>query len=203
MPARMGYRLVSLLLSFGVVVGVALLGGCGKEIGDACIVGSDCSPNGDRLCDPSSVGGYCTIQGCDYSTCPEEAACVRFFTGSFLNRTCDPAKTAALCSKDPADCCSLDELCSIMTIEGEAEDIKGHCVPRSSEVRYCMRTCDSDGDCRDGYECRDLAKMKEHGGEPVLASGQVISSDGNVIGSNGLKTDEQLAKFCAATPATP
>ena len=66
-----------------IIALLALAVGCGKEIGDECVVPSDCSPNGDRQCDLSSKSGYCTIQGCDYNTCPEEAACIRFFTGSF------------------------------------------------------------------------------------------------------------------------
>lgn len=146
----------------------ALAAGCGKEIGDACIVSSDCSPSGDRQCDNSQKEGYCTIMGCDFSTCPEEAACIRFFMGSFANKACD----------DPAGGCSLDELC----------DLNNRCVPRTSEVRYCMKTCEDDGDCRDGYECRDLAKMRAHGGEPVLAPGTPI--------------DDSAPKFCAQAPAT-
>jgi hypothetical protein len=145
--------------------------GCGKEIGDACIVSSDCSPNGDRQCDISQKEGYCTIQGCDYATCPNEAACVRFFTGSFANKPCD--HTTEL--DNPT--CSLDELCSL----------RDECVPRSSEVRYCMRKCDSDGDCRSGYECRDLGKMIDHGGEPVLEPGR--------------KIDNSSPKFCAIKPS--
>lgn len=145
--------------------------GCGKEIGDECIIASDCSPNGDRQCDTSSAGGYCTVQGCDYNTCPEEAVCIRFFTGHFENRCCgddcDPATKVT---------CSLDELCSL----------EGHCVPRSAEIRYCMRRCDSNDDCRDGYECRDLELMKAYGGEPVLAPGATIDPNG--------------PKFCAAAP---
>ena len=60
------------------------------------------------------------------------------------------------------------------------------CVPRSSEVRYCMKTCESSGDCRDGYECRDLDLMRAHGGEPVLAPGVPI--------------DASSPKFCAIAP---
>lgn len=163
----MGYRLVPLALFASLIAAPAVLGACGKEIGDPCSGSADCSPNGDRLCDlpPQSPGGYCTIQGCDSSTCPEEAVCVRFFSGSFTNRPC--ATT---------DDCSLDELCSVA----------GHCVPRSSEVRFCMKTCESGGDCRDDYECRDLQKMKDHGGEPVLASGKPV--------------DASAPKFCAAAP---
>jgi hypothetical protein len=175
----MATRLALLALSI-VTLGV-ILGACGKEIGDSCLLASDCSPNGDRVClcsycagtgfDQSPDQGYCTVQGCDYSTCPDEAACIRFFTGGFTN------PEGKMCGADvPADNrvdCSLDELCAI----------NGQCVPRSSEVRFCMRTCGSSGDCRDGYECRDIELMKQHGGEPVLAPGVVV--------------DESAPKFCA------
>jgi len=161
------------MMRIGIVAMLlALAIGCGKEIGDECVTPSDCSPNGDRQCDQSSRSGYCTIQGCDYNTCPEEAACVRFFTGNFSNLTCDPVTENA-----GTDDCSLDELCALT----------GHCVPRSAEVRYCMRRCESDGDCRTGYECRDLDLMIEHGGEPVLAPGAGI--------------DDSAPKFCAPAPA--
>jgi hypothetical protein len=195
MPALMGPRLVAFLCA--VALGAAFLGACGKEIGDACVLSSDCSPNGDRQCiDSNSTNhGYCTVQGCDFSTCPDEATCIRFFTGSFANKACDPAKTADACSADPASCCSLDELCAL---EGATDEVKGHCVPRSSEVRYCMRTCGSNDDCRDGYECRDLAKMKAHGGQPVLDPGTMINADGQVVDAKGKTSD--LPKFCALAP---
>lgn len=159
-----------------MLLGVAAAG-CGSEIGDECIVSSDCSPNGDRQCDSSSKGGYCTIQGCDVGTCPEEATCVRFFTGSFSNRPCDP-QTENLTTDD----CSFDETCSIANTA--ATNSAGNCVPRSSEIRFCMRTCESESDCRDGYECRDFQRMREHGGESVLAPGQIV-------------TEETAVKFCA------
>jgi hypothetical protein len=50
-----------------------------------------------------------------------------------------------------------------------------------------MRKCDGDGDCRDSYECRDIDKMIEHGGEPVLAPGVPI--------------DSNAPKFCATAPS--
>jgi hypothetical protein len=175
MRALMAYRVVSLVL-VGVLGGA--LGACGKEIGDSCQTAADCDPNGTRECDPdpSSPGGYCTIFGCDYSTCPDSSACIRFFTGSFETPpglSCnadDPAKRVT---------CTLDELCSIV----------GKCVPRSSEIRYCMRTCGSNGDCRDGYECRDFDKMIAHGGEPVLAPGVPVDA-------------AHAPKFCARTPGS-
>jgi hypothetical protein len=170
MPAFMRTCLVMLIASASAFA-------CGKEIGDPCSFSSDCSPNGDRICDIASFEGYCTIQGCDLTTCPGEAVCVQFFHGNFSNKMCDPAATADSCDQDGGMCCSLDELCSVT----------GHCVPRSSEARYCMKKCGSDGDCRDGYECRDRDKMIAHGGQPVLPP--------------GVPVDETSPKFCArATP---
>jgi len=175
----MGSRHVLLALLAALAAAGALLGGCGKEIGDACSLASDCSPNGDRICqcsdcsgtDPTgdSKHGYCTVQGCDFGTCPSEAVCVRFFTGSFSNKTCT--------QQTAFDDCSVDELCSLA----------GNCVPRSSEIRYCMLKCDGGGDCRDGYECRDLSLMMEHGGEPVPAADSALDPN-------------HLQKFCAAKP---
>lgn len=161
-PVMSRWRVVcGLVCSLLFVVGFGA--GCGKEIGDECVVPADCSPNGDRQClDPTTNGGYCTVQGCDFDTCPEEAVCVRFFTGGFANKLCQSQSE-----------CTLDELCSLA----------GRCVPRSSETRFCMRTCESSDDCREGYECRDEALMKEHGGEPVREDG-----------------DGSLPSFCATAP---
>ena len=141
--------------------------GCSNEIGDSCALNSDCSPNGDRQClDPRVNDGYCTVQGCDLDTCPDEAVCVRFFTGGFTSKTCVVHE----------DCKSYDELCSV----------SGICVARSSEVRFCMRKCDSDDGCRDNYECRNLERMKANGGEPVLAAGEPLT--------------DAAPNFCATAP---
>lgn len=158
------------MFTLAAALAVATIG-CGKEIGDACIVSSDCSTAGDRVCDLASPSGYCTIQGCDYATCPSEATCVRFFTGDFNNRTCDPTTEDV-----STDDCSEDELCALA----------GHCVARSSESRFCMKTCNDNSDCRSGYECRTLELMKSHGGQPVLAPGVAI--------------DDKAPKFCATSP---
>lgn len=154
---------------------IALCAGCGAEIGDSCIVSTDCAVDGTRACDLNSTGGYCTIAGCDYGTCPSEATCVRFFTGSFTNKTCDPATEDAGGTTSTNDCTD-DELC----------ELDGHCVARSSEVRFCMRKCGSQGDCRDGYECRDEALMIKDGGEPVPPAGE--------------RPTDNLQSFCAQSP---
>ena len=164
----------SVLIAVVAIAGVGSVG-CGKEIGDSCTLSQDCSPDGDRICDSFQPEGYCTIQGCDFDTCPGEAVCIKFFTGSFTNRTCDHATEDVT-----TDDCTLDELCAL----------EGHCVPRSSEIRYCMRTCNADTDCRQNYECRTLELMKEHGGEPVLAPDQNVESL------------PDPPKFCAPAPTS-
>src|SRR5262245_36081708 len=57
----------------------AALAGCTPEIGDECTTSIDCSQQGDRLCDTTQPGGYCTIFNCEPDTCPEdESVCVAF-----------------------------------------------------------------------------------------------------------------------------
>jgi hypothetical protein len=157
------------------VVFLLALAACGAEIGDECILSADCSTeiNSPRICDTASLQGYCTIQGCDHDTCPEEAVCVRFFTGSWDNRPCDPA------TEDIAtDMCDFDEVCPL----------EGFCAPESSEIRFCMRKCSGSDECRTGYECRDLDLMREHGGEPVMPPGETLP--------------DNPQKFCAQAPTT-
>ena len=60
------------------MLGAALLAGCQSEIGDRCTLSTDCSLRGDRLCDTSQPGGYCTVFECRGNRCPDKAACVLF-----------------------------------------------------------------------------------------------------------------------------
>src|SRR5436190_23330379 len=87
---------------------LALAGAGDAEIGDDCSLSSDCSPQGDRICDVSSPGGYCTIIGCDFDTCPGEAVCVRFFSVQDSDRACDPREEDLV--EDVNDC-TADEMC--------------------------------------------------------------------------------------------
>lgn len=160
-----------MVLRLGLVCLALFAAACGEEIGDACSLSSDCSPQGDRICDVASPGGYCTVFGCDVGTCPEEAVCVRFFPTVDSNRPCDPAT-----EDNGTDACTADEVCTLA----------GACALRSAEVRYCMRTCGSQDDCRDDYECRDVELMRAHGGEPVPEPGEVRGQD--------------VTNFCAVAP---
>lgn len=64
-------------LAFGLGA-VAVSQSCTPKIGDKCVVSTDCSQQGDRLCDTSQPGGYCTTLNCRGNDCFDDAACVLF-----------------------------------------------------------------------------------------------------------------------------
>jgi hypothetical protein len=156
-----------------VVLAVALsAAACGRQIGDDCQTAVDCDPSGTRICDLSQPGGYCTILGCNETTCPSEATCVRNFPAQFLTTPCNPfcedracgtgdggsdagcplvcplnsppGSPADSCPNGPTNDCTADEICLD----------EGLCAPRSSEMRFCAKVCASNSDCRSGYICR-------------------------------------------------
>jgi hypothetical protein len=71
---RLGLDPRFLLASAAVAVAVA----CTPEIGDKCNASTDCSTRGDRLCDTSQPGGYCTVLNCRGGSCADDAVCVLF-----------------------------------------------------------------------------------------------------------------------------
>lgn len=71
----------------GLIVALGLTSvGCRPQIGDSCVTATDCSAQGDRLCDTSQPDGYCTVFSCEPDTCAEEAVCVGF--GLSLDPAC-------------------------------------------------------------------------------------------------------------------
>ncbi len=73
-----------------VVAGTLVLdfAACQAKIGDGCESNVDCSPDGDRICDLSQPGGYCTVPDCEVGTCPDNAVCVMFGTGAHTRTWC-------------------------------------------------------------------------------------------------------------------
>lgn len=69
------------LLSLASLACLALAGlaACTPEIGDKCVLSTDCSIRSDRVCDTSQPNGYCT-QNCRGNGCPDKAACVLYNT---------------------------------------------------------------------------------------------------------------------------
>jgi len=160
---------------------------CGHKIGDECNIASDCEQDGTRVCDNFSSGGYCTIQGCDFGTCPSEATCVRFFPGLENAQSCKNPD-----GNPDQSLCTSDQICTVLS----------ECAPRSIEQRFCMATCSSDGDCRDGYECRHVGNV--HGGEPVPDPNDNSATVPNVSfcasrRSCSLDTDCETGEHCDIT----
>jgi hypothetical protein len=162
-----------LVIGIAAVFATFAAAGCGDEIGDGCSLSSECSTRGDRFCDTTQPGGYCTVIGCDHDTCPEEAVCVRFFPAGPLpaDLPCDHLDEDTIGGTDD---CTVDEICTLAD----------YCAPRSAEIRFCMKKCGDDGDCRGDYECRTKELMIAHGGEPVPPSGETVA--------------DEPQKFCAA-----
>ena len=156
------------------VVLALLVPACGAKIGDSCTTNVDCDQYGNRDCDLSQPGGYCTVNGCDELSCPSEAVCIRIFPYEAPGKTC----TA------DADCTS-DGLC--------LPDVPdSFCVPRAAERRYCELRCGSNGDCRGGYVCREAGiEVKDW------------TPTSNTYGSIALVANANLStvvKFCAPAP---
>jgi hypothetical protein len=123
-------HLVGLAAAFVLLAGAS---GCARKIGDRCTTNVECSPTGDRVCDPSQPDGYCTQEDCLAGTCPvKEAVCVRFV-----------ALTSIACyAEDGSYQCQRDDIC-----------IEGFCAPLRTERRACLAVCDDNADCRQGYQC--------------------------------------------------
>jgi hypothetical protein len=146
-------RIIPLLVALAFIVTA-----CSHEIGDDCKSSVDCDPNGTRACDLSQPGGYCTIAGCAGKSCPSGSTCIRYFPEMFLSAPCSAACEDLDCPQGRTDDCSSDELCLD----------SGLCAKRSFETRACAKSCGSNSDCRNGYECRD--SNKPGSGSMVLAT---------------------------------
>jgi hypothetical protein len=163
-PARLSFVAV-----FGLALAVLAGGACKRQIGDDCKTAADCDPSGTRACDLSQPGGYCTIQGCDETSCPSEATCIRYFPTQFLTKPCNPFCEDRACPADDGgvaqdggtDDGGADDggagATTVIRNDCAADEIcldSGLCAPMATEKRYCVKVCSSNGDCRSGYECR-------------------------------------------------
>jgi hypothetical protein len=98
----------------------ALAAGCKPEIGDDCQISTDCSAAGDRLCDITAPGGYCTVYNCEPGACPEdESLCVQFGAERSSNPVCsDPqspspyARTFCMAVCEDDDDCREGYVCA-------------------------------------------------------------------------------------------
>jgi hypothetical protein len=85
----------------------SLAAACAPKLGDPCDTASECSANGDRVCDRSQPGGYCTIANCEPQRCGDEGVCVRFkadaprLSSSWCMASCDSNRD---CDRDKYVC---------------------------------------------------------------------------------------------------
>lgn len=214
-------------------VGAALLAlmllsfpaGCARQIGDDCTTNVNCSALGDRVCDLASPGGYCTVESCDRASCPDDAVCVRFYTLQRASLGCnfDRAQTATVrascapgdtscCQPGDGTCCRAGELCLCAGPLDEAGRCPAlaYCAPASTERRYCMKSCEQDAECRDGYRCLST------GGPGCVRTCTGTSCSVSCPGASGAipvpyrdedgvahdwSTPEAQVRYCAPTPA--
>lgn len=187
--------LASGLLAALLLLSLGGLGACTRKIGDNCATNVECSPQGDRFCDIASPDGYCTIDSCDYQTCPDSANCVRFYVLKVNSGLCDAGRVARddcpdsdpTCCKPGSGtkgCCQIGERCLCATAGCQ----KGYCASDASERRWCMANCDKDSDCRDGYVCQTTG---QNGAEAI----PYREDNGNLV------TQPPALKFCAPDPA--
>lgn len=150
---------------------------CGNQIGDSCRVNLDCSALGDRFCDVSAPGGYCTVEGCDNDSCPSGSVCIRFFQ-PIPTKTCTPLTASTDCDASERCLCDFgatDPQGNCPPSPDNTSVPLAHCAPESSERRWCQRRCTSDRNCRDDvdaqgnrlYECRQSGTQ---GSEPIPES---------------------------------
>ena len=158
--ARMGRPMRPLVAVFAALA-LLSVAGCGHNVGDSCRVNVDCDPLGQRVCDISAPGGYCTIEGCDSTSCPDEAVCVRFFQ-PIPGRPCTPGvggvgggaaclpSERCLCdcvdSKNP-DACVLLSLVPAPLDAGVGAAPILRCVPGAPATRACA----SDDECASAF----------------------------------------------------
>lgn len=118
--SRMFRPAAKLLLVAALLAGYA---GCKPKIGDDCRISTDCSAAGDRLCDITAPGGYCTVFSCEPGTCPDgESLCVEF-----------GAQRSPLCEDHQAPSPYARTFC-MATCDGDS-DCRGGYVCRDLSVR--------------------------------------------------------------------
>ena len=163
---------------------------CGHEIGDQCKTSVDCDPSGTRSCDLSQPDGYCTIAGCDETSCPSSSACIRAFpvallpANAMLSTKCGgPSDTPGVCEAAGLFCAAAGHCAQcdpaledvppgdggITRDDCKADELcldVGLCAKQSYEQRECAKTCSKNSDCRNGYECRPTGE----GGSMLLTT---------------------------------
>lgn len=188
---------------------IVLLGGCQPEIGDDCMLSTDCSQQGDRQCDTTQPGGYCTIFNCEPGGCPDEAICVAFsgappsaevcqeLAGSVLKRRTFCLRTC----EGGRDCRSGYECADF----GEADNPWGAVIVETAKAsRVCAPPASASAVDTDMGVCEPVAFASDAGTAidfPLGGAGG--SDDGGAAGNwtgGGAAGDPTLARAGSPSP---
>lgn len=127
-------------LSIAVLwLGVACVAACAPKLGDDCSNSLECSAVGDRYCDVSSPGGYCTIQNCEPGACGDEGVCVRFKPDEpRLSSSWCMASCGGGCDRDRYTCKSADELNEASADAGVNAVRRAEVLDKNKNQRFCV-----------------------------------------------------------------
>lgn len=98
---------------------------CAPQLGDGCTTDTQCSATGDRFCDRSQPGGYCTILNCEPKSCGAEGVCVRFKPEQprlSSNWCMEKCSSTGDCNRDAYVCRSADQLGVVTEGAGASEE---------------------------------------------------------------------------------
>jgi hypothetical protein len=126
-----------------LLIGAILLGSaaCAPKLGDGCKRPQECSVNGDRTCDQSQPGGYCTIPDCSSGSCPDDGVCVRFqpdeprLARSWCMASCDNTRD---CDRDRYVCRTADTLNEDASKEDESAASIAVVLDSNSGRKFCV-----------------------------------------------------------------
>jgi len=126
----------------GLLVLSTTLTACRPKIGDACATSTDCSVQGDRLCDTTQLGGYCTIFTCEPTKCPDDSACAAF-NGPDLSNLCSSLslqtrleRTFCLRTCESSSDCRPGYICADRT--ALRDNYRGEILDGTPATRICL-----------------------------------------------------------------
>lgn len=179
-------------MAFGLLAAFAQ--GCTPKIGDDCTVSTNCSVSGDRLCDITQPGGYCTVFNCEPGTCPKDSDCVNFGTSLSVSGACTPSQGVSPYERSfcMAECesdsdCRPDYACLRVTSDssGEGNELRAVLAEHKSSTRVCaVRPNAVDKPAEDPGVCTGSdAGPEPSGGAGGMSGGGGASGEGGEGGS--------------------
>jgi hypothetical protein len=127
-----------------IVAACLFMGACAPQLGDGCSTATECSATGDRYCDRSQPGGYCTIVNCEPKSCGDEGVCVRFkpdqprLQSSWCMKKCG---NTGDCDRDEYVCRSAEDLgdiSEVVAMSGESGSPRAEVLESNKNAKFCV-----------------------------------------------------------------